>query len=51
VTNDYVVVGRHEEDGLVYELIVLKPEVEAVKDGTLDAIWLHNPRVRVTKKT
>jgi hypothetical protein len=51
VTNDYVVVGRHEEDGLVYELVVARDEVEAVKAGTLEAIWLHNPRVRVTKKT
>jgi hypothetical protein len=46
---DYIVVGRHEEDGLVYELVVMREEVEALQLGTLEAMWLNNPRVLVTR--
>jgi hypothetical protein len=46
----YVVVGRHEENGLIYELVVIEDEVAAaVADGRLESIWVHNPKVRISR--
>jgi hypothetical protein len=45
----YVVVGRHEEGGLVYELVILKDEVEAMQGAALEVMWINNPSVRVVR--
>jgi hypothetical protein len=48
--SSYVVVGRHEENGLIYELVVIEDEVAAaVADGRLESIWVHNPKVRISR--
>jgi hypothetical protein len=46
----YVVVGRHEENGLIYELVVIEDEVAAaLRTGTLESLWVHNPKVRIRR--
>jgi len=45
---DYVVIGRHEQDGIVFELVVLKDDIALLVDNGIP-MWLHNPKVRVSK--